>query len=191
MGALGNPDGVDPSIRRTRKTQRDGHNSGVKIWSLCSVSSSFSHATLEQPVRTLAIKWEVYIFVKKSSCVLLHASFLPTSLFLRQYVSSIYMYISAWISKCEYNNCWTVTLVFGYMKLESTFAEHPTFAGCQIGPPILVIKGAPADHDIHVDLDWNLSFFMQQLTLFSFKIRFKKILLLQINFTALQQIIHW
>ena len=30
-GALGNPDGVDPSIRRTRKTQRDGHNSGVKI----------------------------------------------------------------------------------------------------------------------------------------------------------------
>ena len=25
------PDGVDPNIRRTRKTQRDGHNSGVKI----------------------------------------------------------------------------------------------------------------------------------------------------------------
>ena len=25
------PDRVDPSIRRTRKTQRDGHNSGVKI----------------------------------------------------------------------------------------------------------------------------------------------------------------
>ena len=24
-------DGVDPNIRRTRKTQRDGHNSGVKI----------------------------------------------------------------------------------------------------------------------------------------------------------------
>ena len=31
QGALGNPDGVDPSIRRTRKTQRGGHNSGVKI----------------------------------------------------------------------------------------------------------------------------------------------------------------
>ena len=28
---LGNPDRVDPSIRRTRKTQRDGHNSGVQI----------------------------------------------------------------------------------------------------------------------------------------------------------------
>ena len=46
-------------IRRLRKTQRDGHNSGVKIWSLCSVSSTLSHANLEQPFRTLAIKWEV------------------------------------------------------------------------------------------------------------------------------------
>ena len=42
----------------------------VKIWSLCSVSSTLSHANLEQPFRTLAIKWEVNIFVKKSSCVL-------------------------------------------------------------------------------------------------------------------------
>ena len=30
-GPTENPDGVDPNIRRTRKTQRDGHNSGVKI----------------------------------------------------------------------------------------------------------------------------------------------------------------
>ena len=66
---------VDPKTsswasKRTRKTQRDGHNSGVKIWSLCSVSTStLSHATLEQPFRTLAIKWEVNIFLKKSSCV--------------------------------------------------------------------------------------------------------------------------
>ena len=57
--------------KRTRKTQRDGHNSGVKIWSLCSVSSILSHATLKQPFRTLAIKWEVNIFLKKSSCVFL------------------------------------------------------------------------------------------------------------------------
>ena len=68
------PDGVDPNIRRTRKTQRDGHNSGVKIWSLCSVSSTLSHANLEQPFRTLAIKWEMNIFLKKSSCVFLPAS---------------------------------------------------------------------------------------------------------------------
>ena len=43
------PDGVDPNIKRTRKTQRDSHNSGVKIWSLCSISSTLSHANLEQP----------------------------------------------------------------------------------------------------------------------------------------------
>ena len=69
------PDGVDPNIRRTRKTQRDGHNSGVKIWSLCSVSNSLSHATLEQPFRTLEIKWEVKyickeVFLCLPSCVL-------------------------------------------------------------------------------------------------------------------------
>ena len=40
------PDGVDPNIRRTRKTQRDGHDSGVKVWSLCSVPSILSHANL-------------------------------------------------------------------------------------------------------------------------------------------------
>ena len=73
------PDGVDPKTsgwasKRTRKTQRDGHNSGVKIWSLRSVSSTLSHATLHQPFRTLAIKWEVNIIVKKSSCVFLPAS---------------------------------------------------------------------------------------------------------------------
>ena len=48
---------------------------GSRYYSLCSVSSSLSHATLEQPFRTLAIKWEVYIFVKKSSCV-----FFPVSI---------------------------------------------------------------------------------------------------------------
>ena len=70
-GTQKSPDGVDPSIKRTRKTQCDGHNSGVKIWSLCSISSTLSHANLEQPFRTLAIKWEVNIFLKKSSCILL------------------------------------------------------------------------------------------------------------------------
>ena len=67
--------------KRTRKTQRDGHNSGVKIWSLSSVSSTLSHANLEQPFRTLAIKWEVNLFVKKSSCILI----LLASSFLRLY----------------------------------------------------------------------------------------------------------
>ena len=52
---------VDPKTsswasKRTRKTQRDGHNSGVKIWSLCSVSSTLSHANLEQPFRTPKVR---------------------------------------------------------------------------------------------------------------------------------------
>ena len=74
-GPSESPDGVDPNIRRTIKTQREGHNSGVKIWSLCSVSGTFSHANLKQPFRTLAIKWEVNM-LKKPSCVFLHASLL-------------------------------------------------------------------------------------------------------------------
>ena len=64
------------NIRRTIKTQPDGHNSGVKIWSLCSVSSILSHANL-------AIKWEVNIIEKKSSGVFLPASILLASLSLR------------------------------------------------------------------------------------------------------------
>ena len=47
----------------------DGHNIWVKIFQLCSVSSSLSHVNLEQPLRTLAIKWEVNILLKKSSSV--------------------------------------------------------------------------------------------------------------------------
>ena len=79
-GPSKSPDGVDPNIKRTRKTQRDGHNSGVKIWSLCSVSSILSHATLKQPFRTLAIKWEVNI-VKEVFLRLYHASFIHASVF--------------------------------------------------------------------------------------------------------------
>ena len=93
-GASEPPDGVDPNIRRTRKTQRDGHNSGVKIWSLCSVSSTLLHANLEQPFRTLAINWEVNIFLKKSSCV-----FLPSCVFLRASVSIIEsLWYGKWVS---------------------------------------------------------------------------------------------
>ena len=81
-GPSESPDGVDPNIRRKIKTQRDGHNSGVKIWSLRSVSSILSHATLSNP----AIKWEVNIFVKKSSCV-----FLPASSFLHFNSSCVFL----------------------------------------------------------------------------------------------------
>ena len=106
-GLSESPDGVDPRIRRTRKTHRDGHNSGVKIWSLCSVSITLSHANLEQPFRTLAINWEVNIFLKKSSCVFLHASFLLASLSLcRCELFYIYMctYVDVNLHMWLYNN---------------------------------------------------------------------------------------
>ena len=77
-GPSESPDGVDPKTsgwisERTRKTQRDGHNSGVKIWSLCSVSSILSYAnpwtTLSNPCNKVRGK----ILLKKSFCVFLPA----------------------------------------------------------------------------------------------------------------------
>ena len=73
--------GLRLNNRRTRKTQRDGHNSGVKIWSLSSVSSTLSHAnpwtTLSNPCNKVRGKY----VVKE----VLLASFLPVSSFLRLY----------------------------------------------------------------------------------------------------------
>ena len=92
------PDGVDPNIRKTRKTQHDGHNSGVKTWSLCSVSITLSHANLQQPFRTLAIKWGVNIFLKKSSCVFLPASFLHASVFV---VVSLWVILHIYVHVCR------------------------------------------------------------------------------------------
>ena len=109
-GPSESPDGVDPNIRRTRKTQRDSHNSGVKIWNLCSVSSTLSYANLEQPFRNLAIKWEVKILLKKSFLRRL----LLRLLSLRRYVSSIYMYISAWISRWQCNSSFKVPHLFRF-----------------------------------------------------------------------------
>ena len=57
---------------------------GSRNYSLCSVSSSLSHATLEQPFRTLTNKVRGKILLKKSFCVFLQASILPAFLsFLR------------------------------------------------------------------------------------------------------------
>ena len=94
-GPRKSPDGVDPKTpgwasKRTRKTQRDGHNSGVKIWSLCSVSSTLSHANLTNKMRGKML-------LKKSSCVFLQAfSFMRLSLMLCR--------CDAWTCKWLYNN---------------------------------------------------------------------------------------
>ena len=82
-GPSESPDGVDPNIRRTRKTQRDGHNSGVKIWFLCSVSSTLSYAnpwtTLSNPCNKLRGEYfSKKVFLRLPSCV-----FIMRRLFMR------------------------------------------------------------------------------------------------------------
>ena len=87
--------GLRLNNRRTRKTQRDGHNSGVKIWSLCSVSSTLSHAnpwtTLTNPCNKVRGKYVVKeVFLRP---LFVRLSFIMRLLSLRRYISSIYMYI--------------------------------------------------------------------------------------------------
>ena len=96
-GPSESPDGVDPNIRRTR------HNvTVITVGSKYEVyvrSPASSHMqTLKQPFQTLAIKWQVNIIEKKSS-----ASSLMRRLSLCQYLPSICMCISAWISKWQCN----------------------------------------------------------------------------------------
>ena len=55
---------------RTRKTQRDSQKSRGQNITVYVQSPAPSHTqTLSNPFRTFAIKWEVYILLKKSSCV--------------------------------------------------------------------------------------------------------------------------
>ena len=143
-GPSESPDGVDPNIRRTWKTQRDGHNSGVKIWSLCSVSSTLSHANLEQPFRTLEIKWEVNMLLKKSSCVFLHASFLLASL-------SLCRCDAEWWCRWLYNTVWFLSFrVFGLLS-SSLLLFPQRFGRCAFRPSSAVcrtpnFKLRPAGH---------------------------------------------
>ena len=69
--------------KRTRKTQRDGHNRGVKIlqfiFGLQLPLTCNPWTTLSNPCNKERSK----ILLKKSSCAFLHASFLPASLSLR------------------------------------------------------------------------------------------------------------
>ena len=82
-GPSESPDGVDPNIRRTIKTQRDGHNSAVKIWSFCSVSSTLSHANLEQPFRNPCNKVRGKYNCKEVFLRLLSCVFIMRPLFMR------------------------------------------------------------------------------------------------------------
>ena len=86
------------NIKRTRKTQRDGHNSGVKIWSLCLVSSTLSHAkpwtTLSNPCNK--VRGEYFskeVFLRLPSCILIVlASFITVSVIIAS-VCMQYIYV--------------------------------------------------------------------------------------------------
>ena len=78
-----------PRIRRTRKTQRDGHNSGVKIWSLCSVSSTLSHANLEQPF--------------SNPCNKVRGKYVVKEVFLRLCPCVCLIIVSLWYCRLLYN----------------------------------------------------------------------------------------
>ena len=66
--------GLRLSIRRTRKTQRDGHMFGSKYFSSVRSPAPSHTQTLSNPFRTLAIKWEVNILLKKSYCIFIIVS---------------------------------------------------------------------------------------------------------------------
>ena len=71
------PDEWALGLRLSSPREQERHNVtvitvGSRYHSLCSISSSLSHATLEQPFRTLAIKWEVKYFYKEVFLRLYH-----------------------------------------------------------------------------------------------------------------------
>ena len=108
-GPSESPDGVDPNIRRTIKTQRDGHNSGVKIWSLCSASSILSHANLSNPCNKVRDEYfSKEVFLCLPSCILiLLASFLRASVVCHASViiASVciqYIYVCNRITRVKY-----------------------------------------------------------------------------------------
>ena len=95
-GVLGSPDGVDPNIRRTR------HN--VTVITVGSKYTVYVRSPASSQTQTLQTKWEVNIFLKKSSCVFLPASFIPASSFMRltygvvvMLHEHVYVYISIFI----------------------------------------------------------------------------------------------
>ena len=121
LGDLGNPDGVwgpekllircrkeshHPaewaqglrlSIWRTRKdTTLTGIRGGGQNITVTVRSPAPSHTqTLSNPFRTLAIKWEVNILLKKSSC--------------------IFIFVSLWCCRWQYNNYHHITDIYYFV----------------------------------------------------------------------------
>ena len=94
-GPSESPDGVDPNIRRTR------HNvTVITVGSKYEVYVQSPASSHMLTFRTLAIKWEMNIIVKKSSCV-----FLPS--FLRLYHAFSFLRLYRCVAVDDY-----ITLVY-------------------------------------------------------------------------------
>ena len=93
-GPSGTPMEWTPGSREQEKHNVTVITVGSRYYSLCSVSSSLSHATLEQPFWKLTNKVRGKILLKKSSCVFLHASVFVV-------VSWIILHIYVHVCRCE------------------------------------------------------------------------------------------
>ena len=79
----------------------DGHKSGGQNIAVAVQSPTPSHTqTLSNPFRTLTIKWEVHIFIKKSSCV--------------------FIIVSLWCCRWRYNNMHMHTSYYYWLKIDVT-----------------------------------------------------------------------
>ena len=97
-GSMGTPMEWTPA-----SGEQERHNvTGSRNYSLCLISSSLSHATLEQPFRTLAIKWEVKYICKEVFLCLPSFMRLNYSVVVMLH-EHVYVYISIFIM-WVYNN---------------------------------------------------------------------------------------
>ena len=122
-GLSESPDGEDPNIRRTIKTQRDGHNSGVKIWSLRSVSSILSRATHSNPCNKVRGKYNSKeVFLRPLFLRLYHASFIRASVVY----PCVFIIASLWYGKWLYNRLTVGWLCCGVICEGGDFYTAPT-----------------------------------------------------------------
>ena len=79
---------------RTRKTKLTAITLGSKYLSYVRSPAPCHSQTLSKPFQTLAIKWEVNMFIKKSSFVFISASVIPACIFI---------IVSLWCCRWQYN----------------------------------------------------------------------------------------
>ena len=99
------------SHRERERHNDDGHNFGVQIYQLYSVSSSLSHANFEQPFRNIQIKMRGKIYYKEVfrvflACVVCSCDFIIVRLF--NYL--LCRCDAAWTCICVYKHIYYVSI---------------------------------------------------------------------------------